>query len=707
MINCKLELELLTDAEPGTGLGTDLLDDRVPRDERGVPVLPASHLKGLLRDGIHAMSSWLTDAGPVAAAFDRLADHLLGRGGEVGGDGTLGVLQLADLRWDTRSHGRQTLEIRRTALSELGTAHRYSLRAVEAVGAGSIFTGAVWVDAEAGSSLDLLWRLGLLSIEAVGGGRTRGAGRCRIRIDGETRSPGQLLQALEQNFARGDVTSNALGNSTPPARSLQDRTTVWYRLCFTATAPVCCPEAPVVGRNLVRSGPVIPASAVQGALLTLLSRQDDALASAVFLDPAFRTWPLVPVASLGARDLDQCELGVRVDLAHRMSKLPRQRAGQQSDQEHHDFFDSAIAPYHWSQAPEGSSLKSSDGVLVRYRSGNTMLWRAQDLPRILRAHGVHSTADGTRNLFSVEALAPMVFTGLVALPREAAVSLLPLVQEGAPVTFGKARSVRGAGTLTMQEVGQGWQAPWQWSLTEPSTQGRVFVVQSPLAVPDHWAVDRAEVVLQRLVAEAGWGELVLGDPEGRGRHAGSAAAIGVRFGWNRLGHGLTVGMQRRLRARRVVLPGSVLVLREPLLDPERQLLRGLGDGREQGFGALLPHPGIASGRLPVTTPLPELGSDGAGRLALQLWRQAGRQDGPSPSQIGDLAQRLTHGPEAAQQFLDTLKERARRAFDLWQPVVSLVRENLSAGRVEILAKALRTWQDLRIVADSEESRRNQ
>ena len=42
-------VKLSSDAEPGTGLGTESINDLVPRDSNGHAYLPATHLKGLMR----------------------------------------------------------------------------------------------------------------------------------------------------------------------------------------------------------------------------------------------------------------------------------------------------------------------------------------------------------------------------------------------------------------------------------------------------------------------------------------------------------------------------------------------------------------------------------------------------------------------------------------------------------------------------------
>lgn len=695
MVKLDIELELLRDAEPGTGLGTEGLDGLVPRDERGLPVLPASHIKGLLRDRLETVASWMDRDADGPNPLLPVIDALVGRGGEDGADGELGCLRLSDLRLATPAASGHVFAITRTALGELGTAHGQSLRTVEAVRAGRKFTGHVHLAATIGDARDLACRLGLMSIEAIGSGRTRGAGLCRIKIRGETRTPGALLATLESQLARATPAAARAPLAAPAPRALRDQAVQWFRMSFVADAPVCCPETPVLGANIIRSGPVIPASAVQGALLTLLNDREPALATAVFQSPGFRAWPLVPVATADGGAAAQAGFGVRVDLAHRMSKLPVQGDGA------HAFFDSAVAPYHWSEAPSGSSLKSSDGVLIRRTNGAVGLWRAQDLPRVTRAHGVHAGSHGDRNLFTVEALAPLAYSGLLAIPAEAAAALREAIEQVGVVCFGKARTVRGSGRLTLQPLGD--DAPWQWRMgaAHAAAQGRVFIVQSPLALPSDWRGGRADEALQRLATAAGWGELVLGDPEGRGRHGGSVATLGVRFGWNRHGLGEVVGSHRRLRARRVVLPGSVLVLRAPLERMEERLRVGLGDGREQGFGALLPHPGVAQVRLPEPPQPPEFRSESWARLALRLWREAGGDDGPSASQIGALVQRVQVSVDGAKRFLDDLTNRPPRIWGVWEPVRDTLKESLGKEPADKMVQALRAWQDLRVGIDAE------
>lgn len=679
MTELALTIELLADAEPGSGFGTEMVNALVPRDARGRACVPASHLKGLLRERLQELARlrrWPLDP----------ADELLGRPGSDGDDGRSARLFLSDA---VLCSTPALLTVTRTALSDLGTVDARTLRTSEALPAGAELQATLRVDSPLGDALDDVLRLGLMSIEALGAGRRRGSGRCRILIAGETRTPGAILRSLDSALASrtAPAARPASSESTHP-RALSPGAAVWCRLVFEADTPVCCPELPLVSTNALRSGPSVPASAVQGALLTRLDRLDSALASACWADPRFRAWPLLPCVRADERpdDLAALPTAVRVDLAHRMSKLAQGGS--------HDFRDAAVLPYHWIDVSEGSPLRSTDGVLRRWPDGRVELWPAQDLPRVVSAH---VALNQNRTLYTVEALAPLVFSGLVALPAEAVPVLERALRADPSIQFGKARSVRGSGRLSLLPLDDA-ERTLSWPLTGDAS-GRVFVAQSPLALPDDWKIGRAEHALRRLAEESGWGTVVLEDEVILGNCARTMAACAVRFGWNRHGLGPRAApAQNRLRARRVILPGSVLVLARPLDRPLDRLLAGLGDGREQGFGALLPHPGIASARVQARPTPPTLVShDTAGREALALWTQAGGTQGPTPSQIAALRRQLERGPQAALDFLKRqAKDRPARVFYRWQRVLPPL-EALIPRDPALTASALRVWQDLAII----------
>lgn len=671
-------IELSSDAEIGSGRGGEVVNNTVTRDHKGRPVIRATHLKGLMRDQLQSMAANL-------GWEDGLADLVFGREGREGDSGCPGGLRVGDALAEERAGVRT---ISRTCLTELGVAKDGSLRTTEAVKAGSRFRGALHLPDDAAPVVEVAARLALMSISAVGGGRTRGGGACRVEIEGESRSPGQLLKGIDQEVHKGipnipepEVPNSSELESTLPA--------VLLRLVFRADGPVCCPETPVVG-NVIRSGMGIPPSAVQGAVLTLLSGDDPSLAQAVFEDRRTRFWPLLPCAAQGAGG--ELPIPVRVDLSHRMSKLPDEETKE------HTFRDPAIDSYNWREASRGSPLKGADGVLLRNGNLPVKLWRDRDMPWLLTSHSVHH---GGRNLFTVESQAPMVYSGWVALPREAADALRSRLENSDYVAFGKARTVRGGGRLSAK--------PCEFSAALADWNARVFVLQSPASIPDEWDMKSvsAEKRLAELV-EKSWGVKVADNTRREGMVSlTSMAQCGVRFGWSRHGTGgQQVGDTRRLRARRVFLPGSVFVLEEAHSNMAELLSRGLGldqdgdvDGRQQGFGAVLPHPGLADKRRTIPVECIEIESTDkdATKLALKWFDKTKGGGGPSPSQISAVAERICGDDgKGALAFLSRQKEdRPARVWERWKPVWEDVKAQINAD-ARTAARGLRIWQDLAV-----------
>ena len=326
MIRLPFEIKLVADAEPGTGLGTELLDDTISRDHRGWPVLWASHLKGLMR-------ACLSEMGDQRGWSRGLDDRVFGRPGIKGDDGVAGLIRVSDATPKTFPRVRT---ITRTALNDLGTANASTLRTSEAVPAGTVFCGELEVDSEKGSTVDLAARLSLLALEAVGGGRNRGSGSCFVKITGESRSPGEVLKGLDALVDRSSAArmTPTIASAPRSTKTLPAGAPELLRLIFRAEGPVCCPETPLVQVNVIRSGFAIPASAVQGMIVTQLAKQDPQLADACFDDSRFRAWPLLP-AGLSGENATQTP--VRVSLSHRMSKLPMKDGSFR-------FEDSAIEP---------------------------------------------------------------------------------------------------------------------------------------------------------------------------------------------------------------------------------------------------------------------------------------------------------------------------------------------------------------------------
>lgn len=671
----RYRLTLLSDGEIGSGSGNESINDILARDHKGHPVLRGSHVKGLLRDQLKRIG----DAREWPGLFD---EFCFGQGGENGGDGTPGLVRIPDA--SIKDAPDNTRTITRTSLTELGVVAGMTLRTTEAVHAGSVFEGRIHIQPEAPTAVETGIRLALLALEAVGGGRTRGSGACRIDIEGETRSPGALLKALDDEIKKGLTTAphaaRAVDGCLEPGK-----TAILLKLVFYAEDPVCCPDTPVVGNNVIQSGLGIPASAVMGGIITRLAQSDPGLASRTVEDPRTRAWPLLPCGM--PETTGPLPVPVHVSLSHKMSKL-------ENDQGRHEFKDSAIEPYDWRGVSRNSPLKGSTGVLLR-QDGQTILWKTGDMPGLITAHAVHL---GERNLFTVKAQAPMIFSGWISLPSEAALALKALLNTDGGMTFGKARTIRGGGKMKAEQA--------NWPAAFAGWQDRVFVLQSPAPIPDDWALAgiSAEETLGRLLRESGWGELAAVD-EGPAKGIVTQASCAVRFGWNRQGLGKGIASTKRLRARRVFLPGTVFVLKQAPANLKDLLLRGIGcpdgndvDGRIQGYGAVLPHPGIASGLFHQPLERMTFTSDAAGKLAMEWFAEAGA-NGPSPSQISAVAERIKGGGEkdAAIVYLTRQKSgRSVRIWDRWKPVFESVQTAIRKNP-ETARKALRTWQDLAIV----------
>lgn len=676
-------INLLSDAEIGSGLGGEVCNNLVVRNHQGHPYIPASHLKGLLRDRLEQTR--------IHRDWPRRLDELcLGREGEAGDDGVPGLAAFSDALPTGKPEVRT---IARTKLNELGTAQDTSLRTTEAVPAGTIFNGEVRLLDDVPEVVETAIRFALKSLFSIGGGRTRGAGACRVELSGDSRMPGECLLLLEVQ-ARQPLPEPRRFRIPDEKQALDsaDAPPVFVRLVFKAESPICCPETPVVGNNLIKTGVGIPASAVQGAILHRLASKTPELAQAVFEDARTRFWPLLPCAPEGASG--ELPMPVRVDLSHRMSKLPQNG--------NHRFYDAAIDSYRLETIE--SPLKGADGILLRYAEAkNVQLWRSVDVPGLLTSHAVHHAE--TRNLFTVIAQAPMVYSGWVALAPRAAKELEELLATDGAVAFGKARTIRGRGQLRveptdMKKVFNGW-------------QDNVFVLQSPAAIPDGWklgstdeGLKSAEEALADLVRQSDWGEVRQHKIQAGIVDVTTMALCGVRFGWNRHGTGGSkVESTNRLQARRVFLPGTVFVLEQPPKDIARLLCRGLGveqdgrvDGREQGYGAVLPHPGIAQAKYspPVKYAEEEKAELSPAKLACE-WMDLATQGGggPSASQIARLAAKIAQDGNAAVEYLSAQSTRKGRIKERWEPVSQSLKKSLEDP--QMAKQALRIWQDMTIV----------
>lgn len=184
-----LHVELLDDWHCGSGRGSgSLVDATIDRDDLGLPYVPGRMLKGLLREACVALADFkAADSADVDRWFGpRLQD----------GDGDRyrfhqGQLAISDARlppdvatWlagDGAEHvPHLTRTISATALDE-GVAKGHSLRSFDV--AVPMLLEAHIEGPDDGNWLDVMRRAAQL-VHAVGAHRTRGLGRCELRIGG-------------------------------------------------------------------------------------------------------------------------------------------------------------------------------------------------------------------------------------------------------------------------------------------------------------------------------------------------------------------------------------------------------------------------------------------------------------------------------------------------------------------------------------------
>lgn len=645
-------ITLTSDAEPGSGFGTELINSLLPRDAGNKVFLPASHLKGIIRENLENM--------PNEAVPPKIIEELFGKSGC---NGSLFHIENAVAPGDA-----DIIEITRTRLNPFGVAESGSLRTGEAVARGTEFKGAVTLHPGLpGAYLDVL-KLGFLSLFAVGGARNRGAGACITSIPDEDRSPGQILQQLSKVDFNGLTTGKALSTRKFHISNKQ----VTLKLIFKADNPICAPDLPVVGNNVIRSGFSIPASAVQGAILHRINDISEVTATHCFKNELFRAWPLHPTDN-------ENRFSLRVSFTHKISKLPINEQGQ------YYFADETVHAYQWCELHGKAQLGQADGVLMTDGNG-VVFWKASDMPRFITAHGVHNGDRGEganlqkRNLFTVESMAPMTFTGFVSMPETAALLLMESLEKNPFVQLGKSRSVRGGGKLQAEVI------EFENLSVMKTYEPGIFIVQSPVLVPRNLVGKPVEDIMSSLAAEAGFGT-----PE-KGKVKGTMT---TRFGWN------TKMSNGRIGADVVICPGAVFKIDAPVKNLTRMLIKGIGAGRERGYGAVLPHPGVARVRFQETPKLRIVpkSNKNFGRGGFALWKKA-RDHRLSASQISRVRELTILNPDKALAYLETQqKDRPAAIWNRWKGVIREIETGIRDDS-QYMAKVLRVCQDL-LVADKE------
>lgn len=652
MLNIKYSIKLVSDTETSSGLGSDLVDGLVARDINGNPVIPASHIKGLMRQAVKDL--------PCAVISNEKKSALLKFFGTAGEKREFGSLFSIT---DGLCVDAKTRLISRTALNENGVAKDSSLRTNEAIAAGSAFKGEIHLLSES-KALDLLVRYALLSIFEIGGSRNRGAGACHIEIEGENKTPGKLLKEL--------VALNVEALVAAPAQTVNvsaSKEIVYAKLTFVSDSSLCLPELPIVGNNTICSGFAVSASAVQGCILTKINGLNEAVATATFESDNFRTWPMLPVP---CEDQFNGCYAVRASASHKISKL-----ADESNQ--FNFCDETIEPYSWESRPKNAPIKSADGVLIAGAEQGTVLWRSGDMARHLTAHGViNGGASGNeRNLYTVESLAEKKFVGFMAIPEEAFVLLQKALEKDPKVSIGKARTVRGLGMLSVEKISS---LPFTLPKSSYGEDVAAFIVQSPILVDSSLQDMSANEILKSMVEKAGWGEVEK-----------SSATIQILFGWNRHKNGLQ-------QAQKVIAPGSVFCLKQKPSDLQKKFVEGIGGGKDRGFGAVLPHPNIAKARYMPGVELAKVKSNSdASKLGWELFKKSKASGNSlSASQISQLMSRISADKKKAVEYVETQVLRPDKIWDCWKSIENEVKALLENHDEHYIETALSVWHNLKV-----------
>lgn len=734
MTTLSFRIRLCADAELGTGLGGELVNSFLPRDAMNMPHIPASHIKGLMRAALREIASPLRKRWAQHFTDEELGEHswphaLLKRVFDPNGDDALAEpvpsLFVTDAKLpqekfvrhgtvDRAAVAQLVSNVSRTKLTEYGMAEDMSLRTTEALATGSEFFGKLGLPFTAGTVEYLAAQLALLSINAVGGSRNRG-GQCVVDLTGGPQAPRlsvllqQLDQALKgrkfhtQSHGSQDLQSHLKSTHSPltSINALATNSTL-VELLFVADSPICIPERPDK-TNLLISGFSIPASAVQGMLLNHINALAPKLASQLFEHPGFRCWPLQPCGDPADSEIqrittalsqlhsgkfpkysdklsdlmkvfDLLPYSVRVSLSHRAAKF--------STNSRDDFFEQAFGPreraYDWKDKVQGAPLKAVDGVLLATEN-RIRLWSARSMRRHLTSHGVvegsQRGSDGTgQNLFSVEAMAPLLWRGLVSLPENIVNGFLESIDSQPDFRIGKAKSVRGLGRL------YGRRLPSDNVLFgNDSQEHTVLILQSPVAIPEqlHREMQRAnqsaEDVLQRIAAN--W--LSAHHLPSLASSPNCWASVSLLFGWNRHRRGLQSAVP-------VLQPGSVFVL-ESQADPallQQAIMAGFrfetdnddANHRQRGFGAVAVHPGMASEFYdPGTSEILKMHKSPLQLAMLEVLDWKSSPYLPSASQIRAVQQRLPNKTSAL-EHLKRQKDQRAVTRHTWEPIYDSVKK---------------------------------
>ncbi|WP_437203596.1 RAMP superfamily CRISPR-associated protein [Planctomicrobium sp. SH664] len=259
-VRCRLTAEFQSDAHLGSGSGGGGIDALIARDRENRPVVWASHIEGVLRDAARRRGG------------DQEAEKFFGRSG---GDQQRAVF--TSLYATKSPESRIWCSTARESFDNRAPKDE-TLRVIEFVPKGTQLIGEVELPV---SDLPTLKRL-VQQVDALGGGRSTGAGRVQL----------------------------SLSKITPPTRKVgaaTDRLTLLLKnrdpLCITATA---------TPGNLIPSLAFVPGRALLGSLASWLIAEGDPATAALFTSQKVLVSDALPLPFSGPgqvpADLDGLEV---------------------------------------------------------------------------------------------------------------------------------------------------------------------------------------------------------------------------------------------------------------------------------------------------------------------------------------------------------------------------------------------------------------
>lgn len=438
-----LTAELLSDAHLGSGSGGGGIDALVARDRHDRPVIWASHVEGVLRDAARRLRG------------DEEAEAFFGRGG---GDYARGDRQRAVFTSLYAKDNAQSHIWRSTAREAFynRAPKDDTLRVIEHVPKGTKFVGEVELPA---SQLDPLKRL-VQEVDALGGGRSTGAGRVKLMLS--------------------DVSSTPKTAGTPTSRLvllLKNRDP----LCITATAT---PD------NLIPSFAFVPGRTLLGAVAAWLIAEGDRETASLLTSGKISVSDALPLPHAPSKVEGVEVLPAPLSL---QSEKPKGAAGDVP------WWAQPTAPTRRLDAwGEKEKLKRPDDDLFVFREGANAAWTTfRPARRVRLRNGRPDPTQSDASLFAIEQIVEE--THFLAELHGSAEDLKKLAEKLGPVLEGRRWLRVGRAGAPVEVARLAWSSAASAAKTETKA---LLTLTSDLLVRDEhlrWRTELDEAALKELL----------------------------------------------------------------------------------------------------------------------------------------------------------------------------------------------------------------